>query len=182
MGLVGDQRHLEVLQAKEGHPEEEEEEDRRVLELVAEDRPVQGEEAAIQDLAEQVVSLEALDLMAAEEVVACQRPEAVVEVLALQSLPDQMEEVAGPLATQAEALADLAVEEEQLPKEEVEAASWIQEEPVEVALERRPMVVMGERVAHLLSQEPKAAQEEESTSYQVVVEQAARKLGLAELR
>lgn len=110
--LEGDQRHLEVLAGEVGHPLEVEEEDRQVL-VVLEGHPLLEEEVAILGLEELAVNQEVLDQLV-EEVVACLK--AVVE-----GLGHLFRELAVPLVL--EALVDLVVEEEQLMKEEAEAAS-----------------------------------------------------------
>lgn len=102
---VGDQRHRKALAEEEGHPMEEVGEDRQVLELVVEGRPLQGEEVAVLGLVEVAVIQEALDQLV-EEGVAYLKQEAVVEGLGQLLFRDLMEELAVPLV-------DLVVGEEQ---------------------------------------------------------------------
>ena len=80
-------------------------EDRQVLELVVEGRPLQGEEVAVLGLVEVAVIQEALDQLV-EEGVAYLKQEAVVEGLGQLLFRDLMEELAVPLV-------DLVVGEEQ---------------------------------------------------------------------
>ena len=155
--LEGDQRHLEVLAGEVGHPLEAEEEDRQVL-VVLEGRPSLEEEVAILGLEELAVNQEVQDQLG-EEVVACLKE--VVEGLVHLF----REELAVPLVL--EALVDLAVEEEQLMKEEAEAASKIQREAVVVALELQMATE-----ALLYSWVPKVEQLEALKAYQVVALEA----------
>ena len=87
-------------------------EDRQVLELVVEGRPLQGEEVAVLGLVEVAAIQEALDQLV-EEGVAYLKQEAVVEGLGQLLFRDLMEELAVPLV----------VGEEQPTWEEAEAAS-----------------------------------------------------------